>query len=73
MYLEADGRKNPIGVAFFIEVKSATGRLSSGQEEQLKQLRATGAVAIVARGLDEVRNVINLYANKSLLRLLPSV
>lgn len=44
----------PAGRAFFIECKSARGRLRPGQQALLEKLAAAGALVIVARSLDEV-------------------
>lgn len=42
------------GRAFFIETKSATGRLRAEQKRVIAHLRAAGALVIVARSMDEV-------------------
>ena len=43
----------PDGRMFFVEVKSATGRLRPEQQAFLDAMRARGAVAVVARSPDE--------------------
>ncbi len=49
------GRLRPTGQAFYIEVKSPSGRLRPEQEQFLSQARADGAIAFVARSVDDVK------------------
>jgi hypothetical protein len=44
----------PDGRAFFVECKSATGRLRPEQKAFLDAMRARGAVAVVARSADTI-------------------
>lgn len=70
MYFEDNGQKRTVGVAFFIEVKRLKGSaVREGQKERLTQLRATGAVAIVARCVEDVDVVVKRYLNRSLSTL----
>lgn len=43
----------PDGRAFYVEVKSAAGRLRPQQQAFLEAMRARGAVAVVARDADD--------------------
>jgi hypothetical protein len=43
----------PDARAFFVEVKSQTGRLSPAQIAFLEAMRARGAIAVVARSADD--------------------
>lgn len=66
MYFEHSGQKRPIGIGFFIEVKRPKGSVvRPGQKERLSQLRATGAIAIVARDTQSVKDVVDRYFNRS--------
>lgn len=47
----------PNGRAYFIEVKTKTGRLSDVQKQTHEDLRANGALVIVARSLDDLKEL----------------
>ena len=65
MKLEIAGKLQPIGIAFYIEVKRPKGSLiREGQKERLSQLRATGAIAIIARSVGDVKLVVDKYLNR---------
>lgn len=51
----------PEGVMLAIEVKSATGKLRADQEAILGQLKAAGAVVVVARSIENVVGEVVAY------------
>jgi hypothetical protein len=50
----------PGGKALYIEVKTATGRLSPHQEKFLSILENAGAVAFVARSVEDVMQRLSI-------------
>lgn len=48
------------GRAFFIEVKSATGRLTQHQNDFIMMALNSGALAGVARSIDDVQNILGI-------------
>ena len=52
------GFRNTDGKAFFVEVKTKSGRLSPKQKEFLDVMRFSGAIAGVCRSKEEALNVI---------------
>lgn len=48
----------PFG-AYWIEVKTATGKLRKSQVAMIKKLRDMGQIVIVARSLEDVKGEIN--------------
>jgi VRR-NUC domain len=46
------------GRAYFLEIKAPGGRLSEAQEQTLIALRASGALATHAHGLDEALRIL---------------
>lgn len=50
-----------IGLAFFIEVKSATGRIRDGQKNKLVELADSGAVCMIARSVEDVKAVVDKF------------
>ena len=48
----------PDGRALFIEIKKMNGKLSEAQELFLREAKANGAVAFVARSIDDVMEFI---------------
>jgi hypothetical protein len=57
---------NPIGLSFYIEVKTETGALRDGQRIRLTQLAEVGSICTVARCLEDVEIIVNLFYNKEL-------
>jgi hypothetical protein len=53
-----------LGLAFFIEVKTKTGSIRSGQKEKLVKLADAGALCVLARDVSEVVRVVDLFMNK---------
>ncbi len=49
----------PFGLALFIEVKSSAGLLRPSQIEMLNKLRAAGALTLVARSANDVREFVD--------------
>ena len=52
------GFRIPDGRAFFIEVKAPTGRVRPEQQNFIEQMRSNGALAGVARSVEEARKII---------------
>ncbi len=52
------GFRIPDGRAFFIEVKSPTGRIRPEQQNFIEQMRSNGALAGIARSVEEARRII---------------
>lgn len=50
----------PGGKALYIEVKTETGRLSPHQEKFLNNLELSGAVAFVARSVEDVMQRLSI-------------
>lgn len=46
------------GRAFFIEVKSPTGKVRPEQQNFIEQMRSNGALAGIARSVEEARKII---------------
>lgn len=53
-----------IGLAFYVEVKTPTGRLSDEQKVRLLSLADAGAICLVARSVEDVSSVITRYKGK---------
>lgn len=47
------------GRAFFIEVKNKTGRVRPEQEKFIERMRASGALAGVARSVEDALRIVN--------------
>lgn len=58
-----------VGVALFIEAKTATGRQSPAQVAFQKMCERTGALYILARSTDDVRNGIAAFIEQAGARL----
>jgi hypothetical protein len=54
------GAVPPTGRVLAIEVKSATGKVTTAQEAFLAQLRGAGGLAFVARSVADVQRVLGL-------------
>lgn len=54
-----------IGLAFYIEVKTATGSIRDGQKKKLLRLSEMGAICILARSIDDVAEVVEQFLNKN--------
>lgn len=52
------GHRKSDGKAFYIECKTATGRTRSKQIKFLKNIRATGALAGVARSVEDALKIV---------------
>jgi penicillin-binding protein-related factor A (putative recombinase) len=53
------------GKMLCIEVKSKTGKLSEHQEMFLKEMKRHGAIAFVARSVNDVAEVLKLYKDSN--------
>lgn len=51
----------PDGRGFVIEVKTETGKVSPLQNDWLVKLQNTGVICIVARSLDDVKELLGEY------------
>jgi Holliday junction resolvase len=49
---------SPDGVVLFLEIKTATGRLSKMQEHVIKKLRTNNANCYVVRSVAEVKTIL---------------
>lgn len=56
--LKMDPKYAPIGRFFAIEVKAPKGKPSKDQEKFLADVKRAGGIAIVARSLEDVTNVL---------------
>lgn len=64
------GFRHSDGKIFFIEVKTSSGRLSKDQKNFLEKMRNYGAIAGVARSVDDALSIIiggNNYGNNNKL------
>ena len=64
------GFRHSDGKIFFIEVKTPSGRLSKDQKNFLEKMRNYGAIAGVARSVDDALSIIiggNNYGNNNKL------
>lgn len=52
------GFRIPDGKAFFIEVKSPTGRIRPEQQNFIDRMRENGALAGIARSVEDARKII---------------
>ncbi len=57
---------NPIGLSFYIEVKTPTGSIRDGQKVKLRELADAGALCVLARSLDEVKDVVERFQGAEL-------
>jgi len=53
------GYRRKDGKAFFIEIKTTTGRATKKQEEFIKKMKQNGALAGIARSVEEARRIVN--------------
>lgn len=53
------GYRRKDGKAFFIEVKTETGRATERQEKFIKKMIQNGALAGIARSVEEARRIVN--------------
>ena len=53
------------GVLVAIEVKTKTGKPSKDQEQFLNRVKSLGAIAGIARSVDEARGLINEYKDSA--------
>lgn len=58
--------KRLLGLAFYIEVKTATGSIRDGQKVKLRALADSGALCILARGLEDVEPIVKQFKNAEL-------
>lgn len=56
----------PIGLAWYIEVKTPTGSIREGQKVKLKSLADAGALCILARSIDDVMPIVTKFKDKEL-------
>ncbi|HFU4055133.1 TPA: VRR-NUC domain-containing protein [Streptococcus suis] len=54
----------PDGQIFFIEVKNEKGRLRPEQERFIEQMRKRGAIAGVARSVEDARRIVDADINR---------
>lgn len=57
---------NPLGLSFYIEVKTPTGSIRDGQKVKLRELADAGALCVLARSLDEVKDVVEKFQGAEL-------
>ncbi|MDW8760056.1 VRR-NUC domain-containing protein [Streptococcus suis] len=54
----------PDGQIFFIEVKNKTGRVRPEQEKFIEQMKKRGALAGVARSVEDARRIVDADINR---------
>ena len=52
---------HPLGLSFYIEVKTPSGSIRDGQKIKLTSLANAGALCVLARSLDEVVTVVEKF------------
>lgn len=52
------GHRPPDGKAFYLETKTSNGRITKDQEQFLRAMKASGAIAGVARSPDEAVEIV---------------
>lgn len=57
---------NPVGLSFYIEVKTPTGGIRDGQKVKLRELSAAGALCVLARSLEDVKTVVEKFQGAEL-------
>lgn len=57
---------NPLGLSFYIEVKTPTGSIRDGQKVKLRELADAGALCVLARSLDDVSTVVEKFQGAEL-------
>lgn len=57
---------NPLGLSFYIEVKTPTGSIRDGQKVKLRELAGAGSLCVLARSLDDVKEVVERFQGAEL-------
>lgn len=57
---------NAVGLSFYIEVKTPTGSIRDGQKVKLRELADAGALCVLARSLDDVKEVVERFQGAEL-------
>jgi len=57
---------NPLGLSFYIEVKTPTGSVRDGQKVKLRELADAGALCVLARSLEDVTTVVERFQGAEL-------
>lgn len=57
---------NPLGLSFYIEVKTPKGSIRDGQKLKLMELADAGALCVLARTLNEVKDVVEKFQDAEL-------
>lgn len=55
-----------VGLSFYIEVKTPTGSIRDGQKIKLRELSDAGALCVLARSLEEVKDVVERFKDAEL-------
>lgn len=56
----------PLGLSFYIEVKTPTGSIRDGQKVKLRELADAGALCILARSLEDVSRIVQRFKDAEL-------
>ena len=57
---------NALGLSFYIEVKTPSGSIRDGQKVKLRELADAGALCVLARSLDDVKEVVERFQGAEL-------
>lgn len=55
-----------VGLSFYIEVKTPSGSIRDGQKIKLRSLSDAGALCVLARSLDDVKDVVERFKDAEL-------